>query len=330
MKKSKTEATPDQSKNIHSVIAKLESIWSVKYAPNKIEDLACSENIKSMLESAITTNTIPNHLCFYGTPGTGKNSIVNIIRHNMNVHLLIINASEENGIDDIRGKVLNFTKSGALFDKPKIVVMNEADGLTTQAQNSMRELMESKTDSCRFIFTCNSINHIIPALKSRFSVYRVDPPVAEVARILVKILKEEKIKFTKGFILKLIKVKGKDLRKLLNESQTLSSRYDELVEDVFSSNTEDYIEVFDNIFETKGLKAIGDIVKSTAFEEDIYTVLANYCIEKNFPTDSIPIVADHMYRSYTVYDKDVMFLSCILTLKEMLKIDQLNKKLNKE
>lgn len=304
--------------NLNKTISKMEDIWSVKYAPKTIEDLACSDDIKSLLTNCLSTNTIPNHLCFYGTPGTGKNSIVNILRNNLDIHVLIINASEENGIDDIRGKVVNFTRSGAMFDKPKLIVMNEADGLTYQAQNSMRELMESKTDSCRFIFTCNSINHINSALKSRFSVYRVDPPIKDVARIIVNILKTENVAFTKGFILKFIKVKGRDLRKLINDAQTLSTRYSELTEDIFNSNTEDYISIFDKIFETKSLKEIGEIIKSSLFEDDIYTILAQYCIDKDFPVESVPIVADHLYRSYTVYDKDLIFMSCILTLKQLI------------
>lgn len=297
---------------------KINSIWAVAYIPKAIEDLACTEDIRVLLTDCINSGNIPNHLCLYGTPGTGKNSIVNILRSNLDAHFLIINASEENGIDDIRTKVLGFVNSGAFFNKPKIIVMNEADGLTIQAQNSMREIMESKSDSCRFIFTCNSINQIIQPIRSRCSVYQLDPPVKEIAIRLCKILKAENIKFDKGFLLNLIKIKGRDLRKLINEAQSLSKRYKELDETVFSSSTENKIEFFDKIFEIKGIKSIADIVKSQMYDDDIYSVLANYCIEKEFPSQAIPIIADHLYRSQTIFDKDVIFMSCILTLKQLV------------
>lgn len=305
------------SENIAVLKSALDEIWSVKYLPKKIEDLACTDEIRDLLDAIIKTNAFPNHLCFYGTPGTGKNSIVNILKENLDVIMVVINASEENGIDDIRGKVLSFVNSGALLSKPKVLVMNEADGLTNQAQNSMREIMESKSGQCRFIFTCNSINSIIAPLQSRFSVYRIEPPITEIAKRLVFVLKNENVKFTREFIQKFIKIKGRDLRKLLNDAQTLSKTHAVLDADIFEANT-NYTEFFDELFKTKDLKVIGEMVKTQLFEDDIYTVLAEYCLAKNFPSKTIPIVADHLYRSSMIFDKDLVFMSCLLTLKQIV------------
>lgn len=317
-KRKETTAKKEPTANIHDVKTSLEDIWAVKYAPKEVSELACTEEIRDLVSHCIENNTLPNHLCLYGTPGTGKNSIVNLFKRNMDVNMLVINASEENGIDDVRSKVMKFVNSGALFNKPKIIVMNEADGLTTQAQNSMRELMEARSESCRFIFTCNSINQIIAPLKSRFSVYLIDPPIKEVCRRLMTVLKTEGVEYTKEFIQKFIKIKGRDLRKLLNDAQALHKYHNVLDVNVFNSNTESYIPFFDSVFATESLKAIGDKVKNQLFEEDVYTVLANYCIDKNFPSLAIPIIADHVYRSAAMYDKDMIFMSCILTIKQLL------------
>jgi len=293
----------------------LDEIWSVKYIPTKVEDLACTDEIRKFLTDCIENKEFPNHICLYGTPGTGKNSIVNIIKNNLDVHMLVINASEENGIDDIRGKVLSFANTSSFSNKPKIIVMNEADGLTYQAQNSMRELMETKSKGCRFILTCNYINNINPALKSRCIVYKVDPPVIEMIKRLAIILKKENVKFTKEFLQKFIKIKGRDLRKLLNDAQNLSKIYDELNENILENNVEDYITFFDEIFSIKDLKTIGDKIKEQLFEEDIYSKLANYCIERNFPAAAIPVISDHLFKSKSVFDKDLVFMSCLLTIK---------------
>lgn len=304
--------------DINKVKTALQEIWSIKYMPTKLEDLACSDDVRAMLKSCIDNNSIPNHLCFYGTPGTGKNSIVNILKNNLDLHMLIINASEENGIDDIRGKVMSFTKSGALFDKPKVIVMNEADGLSQSAQNSMRELMESRTDSCRFIFTCNYITQIITPLISRFSVYKIDPPLKEIIKKLLIILKKENVTVTKEFIFKIIKTKGRDLRKLLNDIQVLSNTHSELTEDIIETDSNDYISFFDEIFKLKDLKSIGDKVKSQLFDEDIYSILVDYCIEKNYSLETIPIIADHLFKSTTIFDKDIIFMSCLLSIKKYI------------
>lgn len=303
---------------MNKIKAVFNDIWAVKYLPTKIEDLAASEDVLFMLQDCINNGIIPNHLCLYGPPGTGKNSIVNILKNNLDVHMLIINASEESGIDTIRGKVLAFANSGALFNKPKIIVMNEADGLSNQAQDSMKELMETKANQCRFIFTCNNVTQIISPLRSRFSLYKIDPPLREVVKRLAFILKNENVLYTKGFIVKFIKINGRDLRKLANEAQILSKMYPDLTENLFSSNTDTYTDFFDSLFLLKDLKEIGTKIKAQMFDEDIYSVLAEYCIEKRFKSESIVIISDHLAKSQTIYDKDIVFMSCFLSIKDLI------------
>lgn len=307
------------SRDMNALSREIDQIWSVKYIPTKVEDLACTTEVREMLQKVVESGELYNHLCLYGTPGTGKNSIVNIIKSNLDVHMLVINASEENGIDDIRGKVLTFANSGAMFDKPKIIVMNEADGLTIQAQNSMRELMETKSKTCKFILTCNSINHISDPLKSRCLVFKVDPPMMEIVTRLQKILNTEKITVEEGFVEAFIKSRGRDLRKILNDCQSMYKSHGKLTVSLINENEEEYIKFFDELFGTNDLKKIGELVREQLFDDDVYTILARYCIEKDLPAESIPIVADHLYRSQSIYDKDLIFMSCILTLKQVAK-----------
>ena len=149
-----------------SIINSVNNLWVEKYRPQCLSDLICSNEIQSFIEDCIKKQSIPN-LLLHGKPGTGKNSITNIILNEIqNVHL-IINASEERGIDTIRDKVQSFAMTAAWGDKLKIVILNEADGLNYIAQDSLRELMETSSAQCRFILTCNYINKIEEAIQMR-------------------------------------------------------------------------------------------------------------------------------------------------------------------
>jgi len=264
-------------------------------------------------------NDIP-HLLLHGRPGTGKNSIVNVLNNNLKAITLTINASEERGIDTIRDKVQGFARSSAWANSLKIVILNEADGLNYTAQDSLRELMETTSKSCRFILTCNYINRISDAIRSRCSEFELMPKNIDIAGRLTNILDAENITYSNGYIIELIKKYGTDIRKMINESQKLSASHEVLSEDVlldqFSSK---YNEFFDKMFSFKDAKKISDLAKKMLFDEDIYTALKDYVIVKYNNMDAVIIIADHAYKSRIVMDKDLVFLSCIFNLMEVMK-----------
>lgn len=306
------------------LVEKVHSLWTEKYRPTTVDELAADQEVKNFLVEVIHKQDIPNIL-LYGKPGTGKNSIVNIILNNIKCSKLVINASEERGIDTIRDKVLAFATSAAWGNTLKIVVLNEADGLNYTAQDSLRELMETSSKYCRFILTCNSVNRINDAIRSRCVEFETHIEPIDAAKRLVEVLDNEGVNYTEDYILAIIKKFGTDFRKIINESQKLYTIHKKLDATVLKDTVlESYYKLFDQIFrKTSSIKDIAKLTKRIIFDENIYTSLKDYFIENYDIPDAIIIIADHAYKSRIVIDRDLVFLSCVITLKEI--IDEVNK-----
>ena len=243
----------------------------------------------------------------------------NVVLNNIQCISLVINASEERGIDTIRDKVQTFALSAAWGNKLKIVVLNEADGLNYTAQDSLRELMETASKNCRFILTCNQVSRISDPIRSRCNEFEIGGSTLDVARRLTEILDTENVPWTEDFIVILIKKYGTDLRKMINEIQKFSKMYSKLDENVSLDNSSHYNDFFDKLFNTNDVKKISDLTRKMVFDEDIYSSLKDYIIKKYADPNLIIIVADHAYRSKIVVDKDLMFLSCIFNIKDIMK-----------
>lgn len=306
------------------LVEKVHSLWTEKYRPTTVDELAADQEVKNFLVEVICKQDIPNML-LYGRPGTGKNSIVNVILNNIRCSKLVINASEERGIDTIRDKVLAFATSAAWGNTLKIVVLNEADGLNYTAQDSLRELMETSSKYCRFILTCNSINRINDAIRSRCAEFETHIEPIDAAKRLVEILDNEEVNYTEDYILGVVKKFGSDLRKIINESQKLYTIHKKLDISVLKDTVlESYYRLFDQIFrKASNVKEVAKLTNKMILDENVYTSLKNYFIENYDIPDSIIVIADHAYKSRIVVDRDLVFLSCVITLKEM--IDEVNK-----
>ena len=294
------------------------SLWVEKYRPVKLEDLAGSDSVISFLSNCIEKNDIP-HLLIHGRPGTGKNSIVNILMNNLDSIFLTINASEERGIDTIRDKVQSFARSGAWGNKLKVVVLNEADGLNYTAQDSLRELMETTSKTCRFVLTCNYVNRISDAIRSRCNEFELAPKPIEIVKRLTQIFDSEGLQYTDEAVIFLIKKYNTDIRKMINESQKMISTHGKLDVDILEEDSgQQYTEFFSKIFTFKDAKKIAELTKKMIFDEDIYTALKDYVITTHNNMDAVIIIADHAYKARIVMDKDLVFLSCIFNLMEVL------------
>lgn len=205
-------------------------IWTEIYRPSKIEDCILPSRIKTIFEHMVETKQIPNLLLF-GTPGVGKTTVAKALCKQADVDFIMINGSEDRGIDVLRGQIKGFASSVSLSKARKAVIIDEADYLTPVAQAAFRGLIEEFSVNCTFIFTCNSKDRIIDAIHSRCMVvdFKLNPEEKpEMATLLLKrlkyILDENKVVYDGKILQKLIIKLFPDYRKIINEVQKHSAK----------------------------------------------------------------------------------------------------------
>jgi len=302
------------------------SLLVEKYRPDKLENFVGNENIKKSISKYLEQNDIQN-LIFYGPAGTGKTTLAKLIIKNLDCDHIYINASDERGIETIRDKVSGFA-SVASFKPLKVVILDEADFLTIQAQASLRNIIETFSRTTRFIMTCNFVERIIDPLQSRCQVLKIIPPSKkDVAKHLVKILNEEKISYTPQDIKVIVNQYYPDLRKCINTIQLNTRREEDemhptnymvtlkLDKSVLVSST--YIkEIISELNKPKpNFKEIKQIIANANvddFEElfrALYENASSYLPNKE-GTVAI-LVNDHQYKSNFRIDKEINTMSLI-------------------
>lgn len=193
-------------------------IWNEKYRPKEFNEvIGLPSEIPRLIEN------LP-HLLFIGKPGTGKTTTAKIIIDKLGSESLTLNASKERGIDIIRDKVTSFAMTKSINGNFKIVFLDEADSLTPDAQNSLRNTMETYATNCRFILTGNNESKVIDPLKSRCTPFRFERDDEMTYNFLLQILtKENKIGFFDlGIVKEIVKKNHGDIRKCINKIQQLS------------------------------------------------------------------------------------------------------------
>jgi DNA polymerase III delta prime subunit len=197
---------------------KQHSIWNEKYRPNDLTTFIGNEQLKQIISQYINNND-PINMLFYGPPGSGKTTLAKLIVNNIECDYLFLNASDERGIDTIRDKVQGFASS-ASFKPIKIIILDEADFLTIQAQASLRNIIETYSRTTRFILTCNYLERIIDPLQSRCQVLKITPPSKkEVAKHVAIILDKEEINYELEDLVLIVNKHYPDVRKILNTCQ---------------------------------------------------------------------------------------------------------------
>lgn len=210
--------------------------WIEKYRPNKLDDIISHDYIIKTLDNFVKDNMIP-HTLFYGPPGTGKTSTILSLSYKlygkyskqMVIHL---NASDERGIDVVRNRIKDFVTTKPLFlpteikNKHKIVILDEADSMTEEAQLALRQIIVNFTKNARFCIICNYIGKIITPLQSRFTKFRFSPLKKEnIFEKIEEIEKKENIQITQNGKNAIYQLSNGDLRKFINILQAVFLSY---------------------------------------------------------------------------------------------------------
>jgi len=298
------------------------SLLVEKYRSKDLTEYVGNEHIKTQIQKYLDQDDIQNFI-FYGPAGTGKTTLAKLIVNNLECDYLYINASDERGIETIRDKVTNFS-SAASFRQIKVVILDEADFLTIQAQASLRNVIEKFSRTTRFIMTCNYVERIIDPLQSRCQVLKIIPPSKqEVAKHLNKILIEE---IGEGWnveaLVDIVNTHYPDIRKMLNTIQ-LSIKDKKLVLDKSIIVSNSYMnEVLDELKKSKpNWRTIRQIILNSNVKdfEELYRFLYDKASIYASGNEGLVTIYlnEYSYHSQFRIDKEINIMAAIAKIIEI-------------
>ena len=301
--------------------SKEHTLFVEKYRSKGLNEYVGNENIKATIAKYLEQNDIQN-LIFYGGPGTGKTTLAKLIVNNLECDYLYINASDERGIETIRDKVSGFASS-ASFKPLKIVILDEADFLTIQAQASLRNVIETFSRSTRFILTCNYVERIIDPLQSRCQVLKIVPPsMKDVARHVAGVLDKESIQWDKEALGTIVKQFYPDIRKILGTAQ-LSTVNNVLKLDKSILVSNNYIEqVINELKTSKNWKNIRQIIADSNINDydelfkELYSRVSDYADGREGMV--VITLEEYQYHSNFRIDKEINITACIAKIISVL------------
>jgi len=302
------------------------SLWVEKYRPQTLADYVGNETIKETIQQYLDNNDIP-HLLLYGKAGTGKTTLAKLIVNTIKCDFMIINASDENNVDTVRNKVKGFASSVG-FSGFKVIILDEFDYMTPNAQAILRNLMETFSKHCRFILTCNYIEKIIDPIQSRCQSFAITPPTKkDVAVQVAKILDAEKITYDIKNVADIVSSYYPDIRRILNTCQLQSAKGElkvdhaimvesnfqtKLIELLKSSN--DKRNLFITIRQAVADNRLNDYSEMYSM---LYDKVDDYA--SGDKANVILTIADGLSKDALVVDKEIVFMSTIIQILNIIK-----------
>ena len=305
-------------------------LWVEEYRPKTIDDCILPQSLKTLFTSFIEKGELSN-LLFSGTPGVGKTTVAKALCEQLKCDYIMINGSEESGIDVLRSKIKSFASTSSLSGGKKVVIIDEADYLNPQStQPALRGFIEEYHKNCRFILTCNFKNRIIGPLHSRFSnlefkIANKDKPklASKLFERATYILKEQNVDFEERVVAELINKHFPDFRKLINELQRYSVA-GTIDAGILVNFSDENLKTL--VSHLKG-KEFGDMRKWVVNNIDndpvkIFRKIYDSMYE-NLQPETIPhavlIIADYQYKSAFVADQEINLVACLTELMSQVK-----------
>lgn len=305
-----------------------QNLWVERFRPQSLEDIVLSKDDRCFFESLRDKQEIP-HLLFAGIQGTGKTSLAKILVNQvLDCQYLYINASDENGIDAVRGKIMGFAKTKALDGKLKVVLLDEADNISLDGQKALRNVMEEFASNTRFILTCNYLFKIIPPLQSRCQIVNLFPPIEGVLQRVVSILKELDVNIPteqKQLLLEHIKKHLPDIRRIVNDIQKFSVTGTLKIKDEVS--TEFVQKIFEQLKLKKDISNIRKeiIVNEKSFSNDyrhflkeMFEIVFNSELRPEAKSNCLLIISEGMKNDAFVVDKEINCFSTLISLSRSI------------
>jgi|TARA_R110000765_G_scaffold151845_1_gene254465 DNA polymerase III delta prime subunit len=301
------------------------TLWVEKYRPSNVDTYIGNEHLLEKVSMYLESGDLP-HLLLYGKAGTGKTTLAKILVKNIECDYLYINASDENNVDTVRTKVKNFASTIGFKDM-KVIILDECDYITPNAQAALRNLMETFSKHCRFILTCNYVERIIDPIQSRCQSFQIIPPSkVEVAKHLHSILIQENIMDSPEDIKILVESGYPDIRRVINSAQRNVVK-GKLKLDISSIIQNDYKLKLLKILETQNKKNAFKEIRQLLADNKItdyadlfrllYDDVDSYGV--GHVAECILIIARYELSDSQVVDKEINVMAMIIELLGVIK-----------
>lgn len=296
-------------------------LWTEKYRPKKIEDCILPERLKKPFQEYVNQSNIPN-LLLAGGAGVGKTTVAKAMCEEIGCDYMVINGSDESGIDTFRTKIKNYASSMSLTGGRKVIIIDEADYLNPNStQPALRNAIEEFASNCSFIFTCNYKNRIIEPLHSRCAVIDFGLKNGEKAKMASaffkrtqSILQSEKIDADEKVLAELVKKHFPDFRRVLNELQRYS-QFGKIDTGILVQIADISIDELSKHIVAKDFGAIRKWVSSheidnTSLFRKLYDTLSDTLKPSSVP-QAVVILADYQYKAAFVADQEINTVACL-------------------
>lgn len=298
-------------------------LFVTKYAPKTIDECILPEEIKKTFISYRDTRQLPN-LILHGTSGIGKTAVVLALSKELGLDFMKVNGSNEGrGIDTVRNKISSYASTISLSNKgKKILLIDEADNLTFDAQKALLGIIEETQKNCVYVFTCNYVNKLLPAIHSRASSIHFMIPSAEKPKLaiqfferLMSILEQESIEYDKKILVELVQRYFPDFRRTLHELQRFTSTGKLEINSLGANVNANLIELFSYMKEAdfrkvRSWSALNSSNDMSAIYRGLYDELPKILVPKTIPS-LIIILAKYQYQSNFVVDQEINLVACL-------------------